>query len=138
MRQVALSSRTNEQEVFTSEEFMVLSEKQYSLGSKGGINERVSFESALPVLLFTLKQYPKVHGAKFLLNAGDKGWKCMESFIAVRNRIVHSKSKSDREVTPSEWFDIEEGIQWFNSTVRMMFNECERADECFKKLDAQK
>ena len=103
-----------------------------------GLVSRVLYRCSFSPSSNTLKQYPKVHGAKFLLNAGDKGWKCMESFIAVRNRIVHSKSKSDREVTPSEWFDIEEGIQWFNSTVRMMFNECERADECFKKLDAQK
>ncbi len=93
MRQVAINSEKEDHAVFSSEERIMLNEKSLSLNKKGEIEEKDNFERTLPMLLFTFKQYAKIHGGEFSPDTGGNGWKCMKQFIAIRNRIVHPKSK---------------------------------------------
>lgn len=133
MRQVTLYSETDECKVFEFEEKMILNEKTFSLNDNGEVKKKDSFERALPMLLFTLKQYPKIHGATFSPDTSVHGWECMKIFISIRNRIVHPKSKGELELTHDEWRDINLGIDWFYSAIKAMFAECDKADEYFRQ-----
>jgi len=132
MRQVAINSEKEDHAVFSSEERIMLNEKSLSLNKKGEIEEKDNFERTLPMLLFTFKQYAKIHGGEFSPDTEGNGWKCMKQFIAIRNRIVHPKSKDYLVLSKTEWRDINIGIDWFNLTVKNLFAETDKADEYFR------
>jgi hypothetical protein len=127
-----LNSENENYTVFNSEERMILSEKSVSLNAKGEIEGKGNFERALPMLIFTFKQFAKIHGASFSPDTGAHGWECMKQFIAIRNRIVHPKSKDDLEVSENEWHNINLGIDWFHSSIRTLFAETDKADEYYR------
>lgn len=74
LRQVALKSENSDVVIFSSEEVLLLKELQVSLSKKGEIEAKESYERFLPMMLFTFKQYVRVHGAKFEPNTGVDGW----------------------------------------------------------------
>ncbi len=132
MRQVARNSESEDYTVYTFEEQMMLSEKIVSLNAKGEIEKKDNFERALPMLLFTFKQFAKVHGASFSPDTGVHGWECMKQFIAIRNRIVHPKSKDDLELSKNDWHNVNLGIDWFHSSIKSLFAETDKADEYYR------
>jgi hypothetical protein len=134
MRHVALSSESKNCRVYNLHERFILSEEQCTLDKKGNIKTKESYEKALPMLLFTLKQYPKIHGTQFTPDTSDDGWRCLRAFISIRNRVVHPKSYNDLELTNKEWKEINKGIDWFYKTVKEMFAQCDKADEYYRNV----
>jgi len=133
MRHLALSSESKNTSVYNLSEKLILSEKAYRLNTKGEVEEKESFESLKNMVLFTLKQFPKIHGANFEPNTGDHRWEMFGVFIKIRNRVVHPKSKSDLELTHEEWEKVNVGIDWFYDNVKLMFGECSKADDFFRE-----
>jgi hypothetical protein len=127
MRQVAIHS-DSDNIFYTPKELAILNEQTFSLNEKGEVTVKESHERALPMLLFTFKQYPKIHGATFSADTGVHGWDSMKNLIKIRNRIVHPKSKKDLQITQEEWKIINLGIDWFHETVKNMFETCDKAD----------
>lgn len=133
MRQVALNSESESCKVFSVGERLILSEIEYRLNDKGELKEKNGFESQKPMILFTLKQFPKVHGATFSPDTSNCGWGYLGKFIQIRNRVTHPKSKEDLVLTHDEWKQANKGIDWFYDTIKAMFTECSKADEFFRE-----
>jgi hypothetical protein len=133
MRQVALNSEGMDHKVYSEGERLLLSELEYRLNDKGELKERNVSESQKPMILFTLKQFPKVHGATFSPNTSDSGWDSLGKFIKIRNRVTHPKSKEDLVLTQDEWREVNKGIDWFYDTIKILFAECSKADDYFRK-----
>ena len=131
MRQVAIHSIDDEHNIFSTEELTIFKEQTFCLNSKGEIESKDNYERLLPMLLFTFKNYPRIHGAYFSPDTGVHGWECMKLFIKVRNRIMHPKNKTDLILTTEEWEKIKIGIDWFHDTANEMFKECDKADTSY-------
>lgn len=133
MRQVAISSESEDFNLFSVEEKMILNEKTIFLDHKGEMKEKDNFEKLLPMLLFTFKQFAKIHGAAFSPDTSVHGWECMKIFVTVRNRITHPKSKAELDLTESEWEKVNLAVDWFHDNVKDLFIATFEADEFYRK-----
>ena len=81
------------------------------------------------MMLFTLRQYSRVHGARFKPNVQDYGWNCMRKFVQVRNQLMHPKSSADVKLNAEYRTEVNKGIDWFHVTIKELFRVCDEADE---------
>lgn len=136
LRQVAIHSVGSWNAVFSVEEMMLLKELQVSLNKKGEIETKDNYERFLPMLLFTLKQYVRVHGANYEPDTSLKGWGAMRKFVEVRNLLMHPKSSGDLEIDKATSIEIQNAVSWFHDTCLSMFKECAKSDERYSRKDA--
>ncbi|WP_286694674.1 hypothetical protein [Spongiibacter sp. UBA1325] len=136
LRQVAIHSAGSANAVFSAEELMLLKELQVSLNKRGEIETKDNYERFLPMLLFTFKQYVRVHGANFEPDTSVAGWVAMREFVKVRNLLMHPKSSNELEIEKDSSSEINKAVYWFHDTCLSMFSECSRADEHYSHKDA--
>ena len=80
-------------------------------------------------MLFTLRQYSRVHGARYEPNVQDNGWNCMRKFIQVRNQLMHPKLSAALMLSAEDRAEVNTGIDWFHVTIKKLFQVCDEADE---------
>jgi hypothetical protein len=129
LREVAINSAKKVPNIFSADEWVLLIEKKPFLNSKGEIEVKDNFERFLPMLLFTMKQYVKIHGATFNPDTGDNRWDHMKRFVSFRNRLMHPKSDSDLDFTKEDLNSMLKAVHWFHDNSLNMFKACQEADE---------
>ena len=132
LRQIAIATA----EVFSPAELATLSEKTYTLDKQGNIQERDNYLKALPALLFTLRCYARVHGAIFQLETGSEGWRCMQAYVAIRNRLAHPKKAVDLQLSDAELQECLKAAEWFKTTFKKLLEACEAADNLCRSRGA--
>lgn len=130
LRQVALASEDSG--LFTPAEISVLREETYHLDKKGEVETCQNFHTLLPSILFTMRCYARLHGARFQPDTSNHGWSCMQRYKKLRDRLTHPKSSVDLELSESELSDAMEAAEWFKRTLLKLFTACEDADEYYR------
>jgi hypothetical protein len=129
LRLVAIATAKDYPGLFSNEEVTLLKEERYQLSPKGKLETKVNFQKLLPMLLFTINCYTRIHGAKFTVKTDERGWEALKGYLRIRNNLMHPKSLSDLELDVSSLKISTEAAKWFKSTLLDMFAECAKADE---------
>lgn len=131
LRSVALASGAKTG-TFSAEEIAVLREETYSLNRKGELEKRDSFEKVLPMMLFSMSAYAKIHGAVFEPDTGSHGWEAMKKYVKIRNALTHPKSVDDLQVDEGKVEISGDAGDWFKDNLLNLFKVCDEADrKCF-------
>lgn len=128
LRQVTLSTLEPHHGRLTTAELSLLREERYFLNKKGETESGENYQRVLPNLLFTIRCYPKNHGASFTPDISHHGWHAMQHAVAVRNQITHPKSVADLTLTAQDLQHLVDASKWWTKTIFAMLDACDEAD----------
>ena len=135
MRQVTLAS-SQEVSVFSRAELFLLREKKYQIDERGKVlRERDNYLPTSAGFLFSLRMYPKLHGAEFNPELGA-GWEAFKSAQITRDAITHPKSLGKLEISDAAFLTFVKASDWGQATLAAMFAACEEADRKWSELNA--
>lgn len=130
LRSIALASDAD-LSVYSAEEISVLREKNYFLNQKGGIERQDSFERILPMMLFSMRAYAKLHRTTFSPDTGAHGWEAMRKYVKIRNALTHPKTLDDLVVNKEKTEISSAANEWFQRNLTELFRVCEEGDRAF-------
>ncbi|MEH6594973.1 MAG: hypothetical protein V7736_05440 [Colwellia polaris] len=135
LRCVAIATAKEYPDLFSNQEVTLLQEESYQLNAKGKLETKDNFQKLLPMLLFTINCYTRIHGAKITVKTGEHGWEALKEYLKIRNRLMHPKSLEDLELDEASLKKSTEAAKWFKSTLQEVFDECKKADDYYKNLN---
>lgn len=130
LRSVALASGAD-LGIYSPDEIAVLREDAYSLDNKGKIKRRDSFEKMLPMILFSMRAYARIHGATFEPDTSVHGWEAMKKYVSIRNALAHPKTVDDLTVTEEKTKISGEATAWFQDNLKSLLDACADADKSY-------
>lgn len=128
LRLVCLAALEDVPSIYNPSEITALREKTIILTNQGKLEEKDSFQKLKPSILFLFSCFAKLHNMEFSPNTSDHRWESLDKFIALRNSLMHPKSKSDFEIDdPKNKISIE-AVSWFHDNLKNLYRQCEAAD----------
>lgn len=136
MRQISIASDSGG-EIYTQDELRTLREEKRNLDRNGDLHERMP-ATVRSWVLFTFKQYPKIHGlADYSVRTDIDQWRCFCLAVKYRHSIMHPKSRAEFDLDMNKWNDLAKGVRWFSEEFIKMLEKCDEADAHFASQDLQ-
>lgn len=132
LRQVALVTGKECPTLFSEQELCLLKEERYQLNAKGQLLIKDNFQSLLPMILFSVNCYARIHGADFSPKVNEHGWGELKGFLKIRNQLMHPKGIADLELNDQKLKTSVEAAMWFKSMLLSLINACNEADGLYK------
>ncbi|WP_218395574.1 hypothetical protein [Alteromonas lipotrueae] len=129
LRLVAIATAKDYPDLFSNKEVILLKEERYQLSPKGKLETKANFQKNLPMLLFTINCYTRIHSPDFTVKTDERGWEALNDYSRIRNNLMHPKSLNDLELDGSSLKTSTEAAKWFKSTLLDMFAVCAKAEE---------
>jgi hypothetical protein len=95
---------------------LALQEKAYTISDKGDVIEQTRFV-ALPTMIRLTTRIAEQTFSGFKADFGHVGWACLKKAIAVRNRLMHPKTRADLLITDKEVGTAKAGFFWLLALV---------------------
>lgn len=109
----------------TVQEHDLLSERTFTLDSKGAIREKDNFLPFLPGFRLTMTILGRCLGmSEYVTNAfGHNGFESFQDGVRIRNQVTHPKSPAQMMLSAKDIETVKLAERWFDSLLETLFSE---------------
>ena len=109
--------------VLTKDDIKVATQRR-EYEENGVIKTKPAFLPFRDNIKATFTVFAKAHATQVALRCGDAGFNDLCDTFELRNKLMHPKSLFDLEVSDKAVAAADQGMKWFDSTLRAVLEQC--------------